>query len=35
MIATHFDAPLETFRGGHLIQLGRDRALFRRVGEVI
>jgi pimeloyl-ACP methyl ester carboxylesterase len=28
-IASHFSAPLVAFRGGHLLQLGRDRAFDR------
>jgi hypothetical protein len=31
-IATHFSAPLVAFRGGHLLQLGRDRAFDRVFG---
>jgi pimeloyl-ACP methyl ester carboxylesterase len=34
MIATHFEAPLETFAGGHLMQLGRGRA-FDRIGKLL
>jgi pimeloyl-ACP methyl ester carboxylesterase len=34
LIATHFEAPLETFEGGHLMQLGRGRA-FRRIGLLL
>lgn len=33
-IAAHFDAPLEVFPGGHLIQLGRGRG-FRAVGRML
>jgi pimeloyl-ACP methyl ester carboxylesterase len=33
-IATHFSAPLVAFRGGHLLQLGRERA-FDRVYELL
>lgn len=33
-IATHFDAPLEVFHGGHLLQLGRGRG-FRAVGRML
>jgi pimeloyl-ACP methyl ester carboxylesterase len=34
LIAEHFDAPLETFAGGHLMQLGRGDA-FRRIGQLL
>jgi pimeloyl-ACP methyl ester carboxylesterase len=34
MIAEHFEAPLETFAGGHLMQLGRGRA-FDRIGSML
>lgn len=30
-IARHFDAPVETFTGGHLLQLGRARAFDRMI----
>ncbi|MGE0328291.1 MAG: alpha/beta hydrolase family protein [Polyangiaceae bacterium] len=33
-LADHFDAPLETWPGGHLLQLGRSEA-FRRVGSFL
>jgi pimeloyl-ACP methyl ester carboxylesterase len=33
-LADHFDAPLETFAGGHLLQFGRAEA-FRRVGRLL
>jgi pimeloyl-ACP methyl ester carboxylesterase len=33
-IATHFSAPLIAFRGGHLLQLGRERA-FARVFDLL
>ena len=33
-IASHFDAPMETFVGGHLLQFGRGAA-FRSVGRLI
>ena len=33
-IADHFDAPLEIFRGGHLLQFGRSDA-FRAVGRML
>lgn len=33
-LATHFDAPLETFVGGHLLQFGRAEG-FRRVGRLL
>lgn len=33
-LAGHFDAPLETWPGGHLLQLGRSEA-FRRVGSFL
>lgn len=33
-IARHFDAPLETFVGGHLLQFGRGDA-FRAVGRLV
>lgn len=33
-MATHFSAPLVAFRGGHLLQLGRDQA-FTRVFELL
>jgi pimeloyl-ACP methyl ester carboxylesterase len=33
-IATHFSAPLVAFRGGHLLQLGRERA-FDRIYELL
>ena len=33
-IAAHFDAPMETFVGGHLLQFGRGAA-FRSVGRLI
>ncbi|HHH31536.1 MAG TPA: hypothetical protein ENK57_24750 [Polyangiaceae bacterium] len=32
-LATHFEAPFDTFAGGHLPQLGRADA-FRRVGRL-
>lgn len=34
MLAKHFDAPLETFTGGHLVQIGRTRA-FARIGRML
>jgi hypothetical protein len=34
MIADHFEAPLETFAGGHLMQLGRSVA-FQRVLKLL
>jgi len=33
-LAEHFDAPLELFEGGHLLQLGRGRG-FRAVGRML
>lgn len=33
-LATHFDAPLEVFPGGHLLQFGRGEA-FRSVGRLL
>jgi predicted alpha/beta hydrolase family esterase len=33
-IATHFDAPLEIFRGGHLLQFGR-RGAFRTFAKML
>lgn len=33
-LAAHFGAPLVTFPGGHLLQVGRQRA-FERVGEML
>lgn len=33
-IAEHFDAPLELFHGGHLLQMGRARG-FRAVGRML
>lgn len=33
-LAEHFEAPLETFVGGHLLQFGRAEA-FRRVGRLL
>jgi dienelactone hydrolase len=33
-LAAHFDAPLEAFHGGHLLQFGRGRA-FRAVGRML
>jgi len=33
-LADHFDAPLETFHGGHLLQFGRADA-FRAVGRML
>lgn len=33
-IAAHFEAPLEVFPGGHLLQLGRRRS-FRAVGRML
>jgi pimeloyl-ACP methyl ester carboxylesterase len=33
-IARHFDAPLETWHGGHLLQLGRAEK-FRRIGRML
>ncbi len=34
MLANHFEAPLETFAGGHLMQVGRTRA-FQRIGRLL
>lgn len=34
MIAEHFEAPLETFAGGHVVQIGRTRA-FSRIGRML
>ena len=33
-LAKHFDAPLETFHGGHMLQFGRAEA-FRAVGKML
>lgn len=33
-LASHFRAPMETWPGGHLLQLGRSRS-FRRIGRYI